>query len=79
MKFRTPAAEGGSNSSASKNVKHLDIIIRNAKRLLRLEQNLLDMTKIEDKALKLDKEKFDLIENIQSVRKRGKFIGCDRK
>ena len=28
---------------------------------------MLDMTKIEDKSLKLDKEKFDLIENIQHV------------
>jgi signal transduction histidine kinase len=42
-------------------------IIRNAKRLLRLEQNMLDMTKIEDRSLRLDKQKFDLIENIQYV------------
>jgi two-component system sensor histidine kinase VicK len=35
--------------------------------LLRLEQNTLDMTKIENKSLKLDKEKFDLIEEIQNV------------
>jgi signal transduction histidine kinase len=47
------SAEGGSNSTASKNIEHLDIIIRNAKRLLRLEQNMLDMTKIEDKTLKI--------------------------
>jgi signal transduction histidine kinase len=63
-------AVGDSNSSsdASKQeIEQLDIIIRNAKRLLRLEQNMLDMTKIEDKSLKLDKEKFDLIENIQHV------------
>jgi signal transduction histidine kinase len=59
---------GDSNSSsASKDIEHLDIIIRNAKRLLRLEQNMLDMTKIEDKSLKLDKEQLDLIENIQHV------------
>ena len=61
------SAVGDSNSSASKDVEHLDIIIRNAKRLLRLEQNMLDMTKIEDRSLKLDKEKIDLIENIQHV------------
>ena len=63
-------AVGDSNSSsgASKQeIEQLDIIIRNAKRLLRLEQNMLDMTKIEDKSLKLDKEKFDLVENIQHV------------
>jgi signal transduction histidine kinase len=28
---------------------------------------MLDMTKIEDRSLKLDKEKFDLVENIQHV------------
>ncbi|MGB8936231.1 MAG: HAMP domain-containing sensor histidine kinase [Candidatus Nitrosopolaris sp.] len=61
-------AVGDSNSSsANKDIQHLDIIIRNAKRLLRLEQNMLDMTKIEDKSLKLDKEKIDLIENIQHI------------
>jgi len=59
---------GDSNSSTSKeDVEQLDIIIRNAKRLLRIEQNMLDMTKIENKTLKLDKETFDLIEKIQNV------------
>ena len=53
------SAVGGSNSSASKDVEHVDISIRNARRLLRLEQNMLDMTKIENKSLKLDKEKID--------------------
>jgi signal transduction histidine kinase len=48
-------------------IEKLDTIIRNAKKLLRLEQNMLDMTKIENRSLKLDKEKFDLIENIQPV------------
>ena len=60
-------AVGDSNNSASKDVEHVDIIIRNAKRLLRLEQNMSDMTKIEDKSLKLDKEKIDLIENVQHI------------
>ena len=51
------------DSSVSKqDVEHIDIIIRNAKRLIRLEQNILDMTKIESKSLKLDKERFDLVE-----------------
>jgi signal transduction histidine kinase/ActR/RegA family two-component response regulator len=57
----------GSAAGGSKDIEHIDIIIRNAKRLLRLEQNMLDMTKIEDKSLKLDKEKFDLIEEMQNV------------
>ena len=61
------SAMGDSNSSTSKDIEHLDIIIRNAKRLLRLEQNMLDMTKIENNSLRLDKERFDLIEKIQNV------------
>ena len=64
-------AVGDSNSSSSsaskQEIEQLDIIIRNAKRLLRLEQNMLDMTKIENKTLKLEKEIFDLIEKIQNV------------
>jgi signal transduction histidine kinase len=64
---KSASALGGSDSSANKDVEHLDIIIRNAKRLLRLEQNMLDMTKIENKSLKLDTERFDLIENIEHV------------
>src|SRR5688500_1676702 len=38
----------------------LDIIMRNAKRLKRLTDNLLDVTKIESKSLMLNKEKFNL-------------------
>ena len=56
------------NSNVNKeDIELLDIIIRNAKRLLRLEQNILDMARIEGKSLKLDKERFDLIEKIQNV------------
>ena len=38
----------------------LDIIMRNAKRLKRLTDNLLDVTKIEGRSLMLNKEKFNL-------------------
>ena len=38
----------------------LDIIMRNAKRLKRLTDNLLDITKIESQSLMLNKEKFNL-------------------
>jgi signal transduction histidine kinase len=55
------------NTSAKEDIEYLDIIIRNAKRLLRLEQNILDITKIESKTLKLDKERFNLIEKITNV------------
>ena len=38
----------------------LEIIIRNAKRLKRLTDNMLDVTKIESQSLMLNKEKFNL-------------------
>ena len=38
----------------------LDVIIRNAKRLLRLTEVILDVTKIESQSLTLKKERFDL-------------------
>ena len=38
----------------------LDVIIRNAKRLGRLTQDILDITKIESQSLTLNKEKFNL-------------------
>jgi signal transduction histidine kinase len=37
----------------------LDVIIRNAKRLGRLTQDILDITKIESQSLTLNKEKFN--------------------
>jgi two-component system sensor histidine kinase VicK len=40
--------------------KYLIIIARNAERLHRLTNNILDVTKIEDKILKLDKEMVDI-------------------
>ena len=45
----------------------LDIIARNAKRLQALSENLLDITKIESKTLKLNKEKFNINEKISNV------------
>ena len=58
-----------SNSSVSKQEdnKLLDIIIRNAKRLLRLEQNILDVARIESQSLRLEKERFNVNEKIQNV------------
>src|SRR5438093_4721587 len=42
----------------------LDIIISNAKRLLLLEENILDVSKLENKLLKLNKEECDLVKII---------------
>lgn len=45
----------------------LDVISRNAKRLYRLTEDILDVTKIESQSLWLQKEKFNLNEVIMSV------------
>jgi signal transduction histidine kinase len=69
LRYRKRDQGDSSNSSVSKpeDDKLLDIIIRNAKRLLRLEQNILDMARIDSQSLKLQRERFDLIEKIQNV------------
>jgi signal transduction histidine kinase len=45
----------------------VDAIVRNAKRLQQLTENILDITKIESRTLKLNKEKFDINEKIRNV------------
>jgi two-component system, OmpR family, sensor histidine kinase VicK len=45
----------------------IDVISRNAKRLHRLTEDILDVTKIESQSLQLQKEKFNLNEVIMSV------------
>jgi signal transduction histidine kinase len=47
--------------------KLLDIIVRNAKKLLLLEENILDVARIENKSLKLDIEQCNLYDVIGSV------------
>ena len=53
--------------SRQEQLKYLDIIIKNAKKLLLLEDNILDIARIENKSLKLNLEKFNLGELISSV------------
>jgi signal transduction histidine kinase len=45
----------------------LDIVIRNAKRLQRLAEDILDITRIESQSLKLNKERFNLNDLISNV------------
>ena len=45
----------------------IDAIFRNAIRLQKLTQDILDVTKIESNMLKLHKESFNLNEKIRSV------------
>lgn len=49
------------------NREEIEMLSRNAKRLEKLTQTILDVTRIESKRLKLDKEKFDLIQKIMNV------------
>jgi signal transduction histidine kinase len=53
--------------SREEQLKFLDIIIKNAKKLLLLEDNILDIARIENKSLKLNLEKFNLGELISTV------------
>jgi two-component system sensor histidine kinase VicK len=54
-------------SNNAKEQKFLDAIVRNAKRLQRLTENILDVTRIESHSLQLRKERFNLNENIRNV------------
>ncbi|HEY6668444.1 MAG TPA: HAMP domain-containing sensor histidine kinase [Candidatus Nitrosopolaris sp.] len=73
--LRTPIQPilGLSDILLSKNVDRehhkeiLQVIKRNAERLQRLSEDILDIAKIESHALKLNRERFDLGENIDSV------------
>jgi two-component system sensor histidine kinase VicK len=48
-------------------LSYLDVINRNAKRLLQLANDILDVTKIESQSLKLTRETFDLWELVTSI------------
>jgi two-component system sensor histidine kinase VicK len=54
------------NKSAQQQ-EFLDAIVRNAKRLQRLTENILDVTRIESHSLELRKERFHLNENIRNA------------
>jgi signal transduction histidine kinase len=45
----------------------LEVIIRNAKRLQRLTEDVLDVTKIESRSLQLKREQFDINSTIQNI------------
>ena len=45
----------------------LEVIIRNAKRLQRLTEDILDVTRIESRSLQLKREQFDINSTIQNI------------
>jgi signal transduction histidine kinase len=51
----------------TKQIQLVDTIIRNAKRLQRLTEDILDVTKIESQSLNLNKERFNLNDVITNV------------
>jgi signal transduction histidine kinase len=59
--LRSKETDGGQEA------EYLDIIIRNAKRLQRLTEDILDIGKIESKSLDLKKESFNLSEMLSST------------
>ena len=56
----------GSDSNKEEG-QFLDAIVRNAKRLRALSENILDVTRIESRTLKLNKEKFNINDKIRNV------------
>jgi signal transduction histidine kinase len=60
LRYGKRGGESNNSKLSKEDEQVLDIIIRNARRLLRLEQNILDMTRIESKTLHLDMETLDL-------------------
>jgi signal transduction histidine kinase len=59
------------SSSAAAQNELLDVIMRNAKRLQRLADDILDVTKIESESLNLKKEFFNLNDVIANIVKKG--------
>lgn len=62
--------EGGEEviaEAAGENWEELEIIFRNVKRLQRLSEDILDVTRIESGSLRLNREKFDLNEKVRNM------------
>src|SRR5215211_7557917 len=67
LRSRLRRTGGGGGEGVEQGQEILDIIIRNANRLQRLAEDILDATKIESQLLKLNKERFNLNELISNA------------
>ena len=67
LRSRLRRTDEGGERGVRKEQEILDIIIRNANRLQRLAEDILDATKIESQLLKLNKERFNLNELISNA------------
>ncbi|MGN6347806.1 MAG: sensor histidine kinase, partial [Candidatus Nitrosocosmicus sp.] len=69
-----------SKDEYSKNSEYLDVIVRNARKLHKLAEDILNVTKIEKQSFKLNKERFNIKELIlnaiqECYNQVGKFYG----
>jgi signal transduction histidine kinase len=61
------SASISSNRREGGEEEFLDVVVRNAKRLQSISENILDITKIENRTLKLNKDKFNINQKIRNV------------
>jgi len=60
-------ARSTASNMQKQDAEFLEIIIRNAKRLQGLSEKILDISKIENRILRLDKEKFNINNNLRDI------------
>lgn len=60
-------SEGNSRNNAVIQKEIIEIIVRNAKRLHRLTEDILDVTRIEGKTLKLNKQRFFIVRTLREM------------
>jgi signal transduction histidine kinase len=77
LKTNQASSIGNKTIRSSDEEQFLETIVRNAKRLQALSENILDITKIESRTLKLKKEKFNVNEKIRNVIEDIKLKGDD--
>jgi len=65
--LRSKIRKGSTNNPRSEEEQLLDIIVKNAKRLRGLAQEILDVTRIESKGFDLNLETFDLVSLLSNI------------
>ncbi len=60
-------SRGTASSMQKQDAEFLEIIVRNAKRLQGLSDKILDISKIDNRILRLNKEKFNINENLRDI------------
>ena len=60
-------SRNAASAQPKQDAEFLEIIIRNAKRLQGLSEKILDISKIENRILRLDKEKFNINEKLRDI------------